>query len=192
MYADASGWIFRFIKAMRDDQGELLPNAHLIGFFRRICKLLFYNIRPVFVFDGSTPALKRRTVAERRRAREQQETRVRKTAERLLLNRLKQHVLSAGEAHPAAEAKKKSQESNRTANQSQAGLTETLVEEGDNNPETMAIGTTLADAGAGATATEPVQGGGEEALVRTTVSSSDSEDFDYEPLIPEVCIGIFY
>jgi 5'-3' exonuclease len=93
--ADASGWIFRFVKAMRDEQGEMVPNAHLIGFFRRICRLLFHNIRPVFVFDGATPALKRRTVVERRRRREQQEARLRLTAEKLLLNRMKQAALAA-------------------------------------------------------------------------------------------------
>ena len=109
--ADASGWIFKFIKAMRDDQGELLPNAHLVGFFRRICRLLFHNIRPVFIFDGATPALKRRTVVERRRRREQQGLRVGKTAEKLLLNQLKQHALAdfveaqqgAGPAAPATD-----------------------------------------------------------------------------------------
>jgi 5'-3' exonuclease len=92
-FVDASGWIFRFLKAMRNEQGDILPNAHTIGFLRRICKLLYLNIRPVFVFDGSTPALKKRTVAERRRRREQQDARVKRTAEKLLMNRLKQHIV---------------------------------------------------------------------------------------------------
>jgi len=35
---DASIWVHQFVKAMRDERGEPLPNAHLIGFFRRICK----------------------------------------------------------------------------------------------------------------------------------------------------------
>lgn len=91
---DASVWIFRFLKAMRDERGDPLPNAHLIGFLRRICKLLYLNVWPVFVFDGSTPALKRRTVQERRKRREQQQARVKRTAEKLLLNRLKQYALS--------------------------------------------------------------------------------------------------
>ena len=91
---DASVWIFRFIKAMRDERGDPLPNAHLIGFLRRICKLLYLNVWPVFVFDGSTPALKRKTVQERRKRREQQQARVKRTAEKLLLNRLKQYALS--------------------------------------------------------------------------------------------------
>jgi DNA excision repair protein ERCC-5 len=36
--ADASIWLNQFVKAMRDDQGELIRNAHLLGFFRRICR----------------------------------------------------------------------------------------------------------------------------------------------------------
>ena len=47
---------------MRDKEGNKLKNAHLLGFFRRICKLLFYNIKPVFVFDGGAPELKRLTL----------------------------------------------------------------------------------------------------------------------------------
>ncbi|CAJ1978033.1 unnamed protein product [Sphenostylis stenocarpa] len=40
----------------------MVRNAHLLGFFRFICKLMFLRTKPVFVFDGGTPALKRRTV----------------------------------------------------------------------------------------------------------------------------------
>lgn len=76
----------QFIKAMRDDRGEMVRNAHLLGFFRRICKLLFLRTKPVFVFDGATPALKRRTLIARRRQRENAQAKVRKTAEKLLLN----------------------------------------------------------------------------------------------------------
>jgi len=87
---DASIWLVQFIKAMRDDRGEVMRNAHLLGFFRRICRLLFHRVRPVFVFDGATPALKKRTTAARRRQRDQQQAKVRRAAERLLVNRLKQ------------------------------------------------------------------------------------------------------
>ncbi|XP_002967370.2 DNA repair protein UVH3 isoform X1 [Selaginella moellendorffii] len=86
---DASIWIIQFLKAMRDDRGEVMRNAHLLGFFRRICKLLFLRVKPVFVFDGGTPFLKRRTVIARRRQREQAQSKIRKTAEKLLLNHLK-------------------------------------------------------------------------------------------------------
>ncbi|KAJ8457913.1 hypothetical protein OPV22_030839 [Ensete ventricosum] len=86
---DASIWMVQFMKAMRDDKGEMVLNAHLLGFFRRICKLLFLRTKPVFVFDGATPALKRRTVAARRRHRDNARAKIRKTAEKLLLNHLK-------------------------------------------------------------------------------------------------------
>ncbi|CAI5965091.1 unnamed protein product, partial [Closterium sp. NIES-64] len=46
---DASIWLVQFLKAMRDDRGELLPGAHLLGFLRRVCKLLFLRIRPLIV-----------------------------------------------------------------------------------------------------------------------------------------------
>lgn len=62
---DASLWLVQFLKAMRDAEGNVRPDAHLLGFLRRITKLLFVGIRPVFVFDGPAPALKRRTLASR-------------------------------------------------------------------------------------------------------------------------------
>ncbi|KAL9256644.1 DNA repair protein UVH3-like protein [Drosera capensis] len=86
---DASIWMIQFMKAMRDDKGDMIRNAHLVGFFRRICKLLFLRTKPVFVFDGGTPALKRRTVIARRRQRENAQAKIRKVAEKLLLNQLK-------------------------------------------------------------------------------------------------------
>jgi DNA excision repair protein ERCC-5 len=65
------------MKAMRNDQGEMIRNAHLLGFFRRICKLLYLRVRPVFVFDGGTPALKRQTVLARRRQRDKSQAKIR-------------------------------------------------------------------------------------------------------------------
>jgi len=32
-------WLTQFIKAMRDDEGKVVKNAHLIGTFRRIVKV---------------------------------------------------------------------------------------------------------------------------------------------------------
>ena len=59
---DSSIWIYQFQATMRDREGKALVNAHVLGFLRRICKLLFYGIKPVFVFDGGAPALKRNTI----------------------------------------------------------------------------------------------------------------------------------
>jgi hypothetical protein len=36
---DASIWITQFIKAMRDEEGKVIKNAHLIGTLRRILKV---------------------------------------------------------------------------------------------------------------------------------------------------------
>ena len=62
MAIDSSIWIYQFQATMRDKEGRALVNAHVLGFLRRICKLLFYGIKPVFVFDGGAPALKRATI----------------------------------------------------------------------------------------------------------------------------------
>jgi len=47
---------------MRDKHGNPVPNAHLVGLFNRVCKLLYYRIKPVFVFDGGVPHLKKKTL----------------------------------------------------------------------------------------------------------------------------------
>ena len=93
---DASIWLVQFLKAMRDERGEPLPHAHLLGFFRRVCKLLFLGVRPVFVFDGSTPELKRQTTAARRRGARNAAAQARRAAEKLLLVQMRRHALAAG------------------------------------------------------------------------------------------------
>ena len=68
---DASIWLIQFIKANRDPEtGKVNPAAHIIGFFRRICKLLYHGINPVFVFDGATPEIKLREIRARRERRD--------------------------------------------------------------------------------------------------------------------------
>ncbi|TDZ60540.1 DNA repair protein rad13 [Colletotrichum trifolii] len=81
---DASIWIYQFLKAVRDKEGNALRNSHVVGFFRRICKLLWFGIKPVFVFDGGAPALKRQTIQGRRRRREGRREDAVRTAGKLL------------------------------------------------------------------------------------------------------------
>ncbi|BEI86767.1 hypothetical protein CcaverHIS002_0701130 [Cutaneotrichosporon cavernicola] len=64
---DSSIWLYQFQSTMRDQDGRVLVNAHVLGFLRRINRLLFHGIKPVFVFDGGAPALKRSTITERKR-----------------------------------------------------------------------------------------------------------------------------
>ncbi|KAK7547581.1 hypothetical protein IWX49DRAFT_225392 [Phyllosticta citricarpa] len=81
---DASIWIYQFLKAVRDKEGNALRNSHVVGFFRRICKLLFIGIKPVFVFDGGAPALKRQTINARKSRREGRRDDAVRTAGKLL------------------------------------------------------------------------------------------------------------
>lgn len=81
---DASIWIYQFLKAVRDKEGNALRNSHIVGFFRRICKLLYFGIKPVFVFDGGAPLLKRQTIASRHKRREGRREDAARTAGKLL------------------------------------------------------------------------------------------------------------
>ena len=81
---DASIWIYQFLKAVRDKEGNALRNSHIVGFFRRVCKLLFIGIQPVFVFDGGAPALKRQTISHRKSRREGKRDDAVRTAGKLL------------------------------------------------------------------------------------------------------------
>ncbi|PGH30707.1 DNA excision repair protein ERCC-5 [[Emmonsia] crescens] len=81
---DASIWIYQFLKAVRDKEGNALRNAHIVGFFRRICKLLYFGIKPVFVFDGGAPTLKKQTIMSRKQRREGRREDAARTAGKLL------------------------------------------------------------------------------------------------------------
>lgn len=100
---DSSIWIYQFQATMRDKDGRALVNAHVLGFFRRICKLLFYGVRPVFVFDGGAPALKRNTIIERKKKKSGAAATHAKTAERLLAAHMRREALvHAQTSHPSS------------------------------------------------------------------------------------------
>ncbi|TFK92661.1 PIN domain-like protein [Polyporus arcularius HHB13444] len=93
MAIDSSIWIYQFQATMRDKEGHGLVNAHVVGFLRRICKLLFYGIKPVFVFDGGAPALKMNTIAERKKKKSGAAASHAKVAERLLAAHMRREAL---------------------------------------------------------------------------------------------------
>ncbi|KAI0250242.1 hypothetical protein BJV78DRAFT_600137 [Lactifluus subvellereus] len=95
---DSSIWIYQFQATMRDKEGKALVNAHVLGFLRRICKLLFYGIKPVFVFDGGAPALKRNTIAERKKKKIGAALSHAKVAERLLAAHMRREALNHAQA----------------------------------------------------------------------------------------------
>jgi len=94
MAIDSSIWIYQFQATMRDKEGRGLVNAHVLGFLRRICKLLFYGIKPVFVFDGGAPVLKRATISERKKKKSGAALSHAKVAERLLAAQMRREALN--------------------------------------------------------------------------------------------------
>ncbi|KAJ1995402.1 DNA repair protein rad2 [Coemansia spiralis] len=103
---DASIWLYQLLKAMKDAEGNPMEDAHIIGFYRRICKLLFYNIKPVFVFDGGAPELKRVTIAERQALRDTKAKDAKHAAHQLLQTQLKLHALGGNGSPSPARAQK--------------------------------------------------------------------------------------
>ncbi|CAI2382364.1 unnamed protein product [Moneuplotes crassus] len=91
---DASIWIITFVNAVQNGHiGNSSNYAYLHCFVKRICKLLNFGIKPVFVFDGKTPALKRRTLIKRRQMMlHKTDINYKKAAERLLKKHLDEHL----------------------------------------------------------------------------------------------------
>lgn len=62
VFLDISIWLNQALKGVQDRHGNSIENAHLLTLFHRLCKLLFFRIRPIFVFDGDAPLLKKQTL----------------------------------------------------------------------------------------------------------------------------------
>lgn len=91
-FADISIWLNQSVKGIRDKFGNSAHNAHLIGLFNRLCKLLYFKIKPVFVFDGQAPYLKRQTLDERRKRRLKGVEQSQKAVNKVLMGYLKTQV----------------------------------------------------------------------------------------------------
>lgn len=90
---DISIWLNQALKGVRDRHGNSIENAHLLTLFHRLCKLLFFRIRPIFVFDGDAPLLKKQTLAKRRQRKDLATDDSKKTTEKLLKTFLKRQVV---------------------------------------------------------------------------------------------------
>lgn len=81
---DAFNTLYQFLSMIRQPDGTPLVDrdgrvtSHLSGLFYRSVALLEAGIKPVFVFDGKPPELKKKTIEERRAAKEQAEIEWRK------------------------------------------------------------------------------------------------------------------
>jgi len=95
---DASIWMYQLTKVLPSDQKSVKPGAGynplvLAGLLRRVCKLLHFGIKPVFVFDGGVPILKAATVKERRGRRAEAESRYKRLAKKMLRIRMSMAAL---------------------------------------------------------------------------------------------------
>ncbi len=74
---DAFNWIYQFLSIIRQKDGEPLKDSrgqvtsHLSGLFYRSIKLLEAGVKPVYVFDGKPPELKKGVSEKRRDVREE-------------------------------------------------------------------------------------------------------------------------
>nr|CAB3243322.1 DNA repair protein complementing XP-G cells-like [Phallusia mammillata] len=103
---DISIWLNMAVKGMRDLHGHAASNAHLITLFNRICKLLHFGIKPVFVFDGQAPLLKQKTLRERREKKNLHLQESKNASEKIMQNYLKREVMKL-----AIKSKNKTQKS---------------------------------------------------------------------------------
>ncbi|XP_059408282.1 DNA excision repair protein ERCC-5 homolog [Carassius carassius] len=101
---DISIWLNQAVKGVRDRDGNAVQNAHLLTLFHRLCKLLFFRIRPVFVYDGDAPLLKKQTLAIRRQRREEMSRESKQTTEKLLRTFLKRQAIKAALGDQSQEA----------------------------------------------------------------------------------------
>ncbi|CAK7565067.1 MAG: DNA repair protein rad2 [Sporothrix epigloea] len=134
---DASIWIYQFLKAVRDKEGNALRNSHVVGFFRRICKLLWFGILPVFVFDGGAPTLKRATLQARRHRREGRREDAVRTAGKLLAVQMQRL---------AEEEQEKRRERIQAADNEDAVATSITAANGSGGTDGMAAGEVLPSA----------------------------------------------
>lgn len=74
---DASMSLYQFLIAVRDQSGAQLTSAtgnttsHLVGLFYRTIRLIEHGLKPVYVFDGKPPELKRAELDRRAKRREE-------------------------------------------------------------------------------------------------------------------------
>ena len=69
---DSYNLLYQFLSSIRQADGSLLTDSqgrvtsHLAGLFNRVTKLMAYNMRFIFCFDGKVPDLKKRELQRRK------------------------------------------------------------------------------------------------------------------------------
>ncbi|CAD8105296.1 unnamed protein product [Paramecium sonneborni] len=81
---DVSIWMIKLLHGM-SNAGVNYENVHLIGILKRIMFILENGIKPIFVFDGQPPELKRQTLIKRAQQRQQYNINLQKLAEKYVV-----------------------------------------------------------------------------------------------------------
>jgi flap endonuclease-1 len=98
---DAYNMLYQFLAAIRQPDGTPLMDrsgrvtSHLSGLFYRTISFVEEGIRPVYVFDGKPPELKRRELEERARRREEAEEKYREYSEAGLVEEARKYRVQA-------------------------------------------------------------------------------------------------
>ncbi|EUD66852.1 DNA excision repair protein ERCC-5 [Plasmodium inui San Antonio 1] len=119
-----------------DIRPDNLKKVHLYFFFLRICKLLYYNIRPIFIFDGTPPELKRKTIFQRNIRRRNHEERFKKTAEKLIYNYYQRTLLKSLKSRSTS--RKKSSNGKEAISQGRSSTSVGLDTRVESNPSASA------------------------------------------------------
>ncbi|CAD6216450.1 GSCOCG00004609001-RA-CDS [Cotesia congregata] len=114
---DISIWIHQALQGYQDRRGHAVPNAHLLLLFKRICKLLHYRIKPVFIFDGGVPLLKKNTIAARKKHKALAAGKAEKVKNDLLHNLMKVSLVKAVTSKSNNDDQEQSQGSSRQIKQ---------------------------------------------------------------------------
>ena len=84
---DAFNTLYQFLATIRGPMGEPLKNrdgeitSHLTGLFYRNINLLNSNIKPIFVFDGKPPELKKKEIERRKKIKKDAKIKYEKAVE---------------------------------------------------------------------------------------------------------------
>lgn len=89
LVVDVSIWLYQFVKSVPSNKDVALSPLVIGGLFQRVCKLLHFGIKPIFVFDGAAPTLKKDTIASRQELRRKGDIDYTKLAKKILKNKLK-------------------------------------------------------------------------------------------------------
>ncbi|MEB3860058.1 MAG: flap endonuclease-1, partial [Desulfurococcales archaeon] len=98
---DAYNMLYQFLAAIRQPDGTPLMDrsgrvtSHLSGLFYRTINLVEEGIKPVYVFDGKPPELKRRELEERARRKEEAEEKYREYSEAGLVEEARKYRVQA-------------------------------------------------------------------------------------------------